>query len=287
MNPSQTLKTYYYLTKPGIVYGNAIAATAGYFFGAEGSPELVPFMALLVGICLIMASACVYNNILDRSIDARMSRTRQRALVVKAISAPHALIYATALLVAGTLVLGVWTNLLTLAVALFGHFSYVVLYGWAKRTTIHSTLVGTISGSTPPVIGYVAATGRLDLTAILLFLIMVAWQMPHFYSIAIFRRDDYAAANLPILSVVKGLDATRRQIIAYICVFLITCVLLTAYSHASLLWLLIMLLVGGYWLYICLQKFDDVNTWARKQFGWSLSVLLAMCVSLSLDSFWH
>lgn len=282
-----TLKTYYYLTKPGIVYGNAIAAIAGYFFGAGGSPVLVTFVAMLVGICLVMASACVYNNVLDRSIDARMKRTERRAVVTKLVSVPHALIFASTLLVVGTLVLGLWTNLLTLGIALFGHFAYVVLYGWAKRHTVHSTLVGTISGSTPPVIGYVAATGTFDLVAVLLFLILVAWQMPHFYSIAIFRHDDYAAANLPILSVLKGLSATKRQITAYIVLFLVLAILLGVFGGASIFTTLTITLAGMYWLYLCLQHTSDINTWARKQFGWSLSVLLVLSITLSLDSFWH
>lgn len=287
MKISSTIRTYYYLTKPGIVYGNAIAAIAGYFYGAGGSPILVTFTAMLTGICFVMASACVYNNVLDRSIDARMKRTERRAVVTKAISVTHALIFATVLLAIGIFLLAVWTNTLTLLVALAGHFAYVVLYGWAKRHTVHSTLIGTISGSTPPVIGYVAATGALDITALLLFAIMAAWQMPHFYAIAIFRRDEYAAANLPILSVVKGIDVTRRQIIAYATLFVVLCGLLFLYGGASLLWFLVMALAGGYWLLLVLQPYNDINKWARKQFGWSLSVLLIMCVGLSLDSFWH
>lgn len=287
MKISSTLRTYYYLTKPGIVYGNAIAAIAGYLFGAAGSPALGAFGAMLMGICFVMASACVYNNVMDRSIDARMKRTQKRAVVTKAVAIPHALIFASTLLLVGTLVLGFWTNYLTLAVALFGHFAYVVLYGWAKRRTVHSTLIGTISGATPPVIGYVAATGTLDITALLLFAVMAAWQMPHFYAIAIFRRDEYAAANLPILSVVKGIDATRRQIIAYTSAFAVLCGFLFLYGGASLLWFLLMTLVSGYWLLLVFRPYHDVNRWARKQFSWSLSVLLVMCIGLSLDSFWH
>lgn len=287
MATRSAIRSYYYLAKPGIVYGNALAAIGGFFFGALGNPSWLSFAGMLGGICLVMASACVYNNMLDRSIDARMTRTQQRSLVTHAISVRHAALYATTLLVAGTLALGLLTNWLTLAVALFGHFAYVILYGWAKRHTVHSTLIGTISGSTPPVIGYVAATGQLDIVALLLFLIMVAWQMPHFYSIAIFRRNEYASAGLPILSVVKGYEATRVQIIAYTILFVAMCVLLGVYGGASLFWTLIMLLLGGYWLLLVLRPYDDINRWARGQFGWSLSVLLFMCIGLSLDSFWH
>lgn len=289
MNLSQTLRTYYYLTKPGIVYGNALMAIAGYFYGAHGQPSLMVFLAMLLGICAVMASACAFNNVIDRDIDIMMERTKQRAVPMGVISPSHALVFASALLLIGMSLLVFGTNMLTALVALAGHFAYVVLYGVAKRKTVHGTLVGTISGSTPPVIGYVAATGTLDLTVLLLFLILVAWQMPHFYAIAIFRRDDYAKAKIPVLTVVRGMEATRRQIIVYVTLFIISCIALGLFGGASLLTTLIMLLVGGYWLYLCLQPAtpDELNGWARKQFGWSLMLLVILSVTWSLDSFWH
>lgn len=289
MTFSQTVKTYYYLTKPGIVYGNALIAIAGYFYGAGGSPSLTIFVSTLVGICAVMASACVYNNVIDRDIDLKMERTKKRAVPAGKVSPANALVFANLLLVGGVLLLVFGANYLAALIAVFGHIAYVVLYGVAKRKTVHGTLVGTISGSTPPVIGYVAATGRLDLTALLLFLILVAWQMPHFYAIATFRRDDYASAGIPVLTVVKGMDAARKQIIAYVMLFIVACLALGVFGGASLLSTLIMLLGGIYWLYLCLQPVIDGqwSSWARKQFGWSLMLLVTMSISWSLDSFWH
>lgn len=280
-------RSYYRLTKPGIIYGNALAASAGYFFGAGGKPDGLEFLTLLVGLSLVIASACVANNILDRSIDAQMSRTKTRALVTHIISLKSALVFTVTLLLVGTVILLLGTNILSVTLALIGFASYVFLYGWAKRTTVHSTLLGTISGSTPPVIGYAAATGQLDIIAVLLFLILVAWQMPHFYSIAIFRRDDYASAKLPILTVVKGYEATRKQIIVYTVMFLFACLTLGTIGAASIFWTMIMSLFALYWLYLVLSPYEDINRWARKQFGWSLLTLLMLCISLSLDSFWH
>lgn len=289
MTFSQTLRTYYYLTKPGIVYGNALMAAAGYFFGAHGSPSLAVFVAMLLGICAVMASACVYNNVIDRDIDLKMERTKKRAVPTGTVSAFHALIFANVLLVIGIILLVFGANPLTALVAAGGHIAYVVLYGIAKRKTVHGTLVGTLSGSTPPVIGYVAATGQLDLAALLLFLVLVAWQMPHFYAIAIFRRDDYANAGIPVLSVVKGLDATRKQIIAYVALLVLATIALGVYGGVSLLGTMIVILAGLYWLYVCLQRVEqgEVIGWARKQFGWSLILLLIMAATWSLDSFLH
>lgn len=289
MTTKQTALSYYRLTKPGIVYGNALVAVAGYFFGAQGAPSLAVFFAMLFGIAAVMASACVFNNIIDRDIDARMNRTKQRATVTGEVAPEQAILFGTILLVFGLTLLALGTNWLAAAIALFGHFAYVVMYGIGKRKTVHGTLIGTISGSTPPVIGYVAATGQLDLVAALLYLILVAWQMPHFYAIALFRKKDYAAAGIPVLPIVQGDAATRTQIITYVLLFIGSCALLTILAGASILWLLVMVLVGGYWLYLCLQPFlrHDAAQWARRQFGWSLNVLLVLSLMLSIDSFLH
>lgn len=289
MNANSRLKTYYRLTKPGIVYGNGLAALAGYFFGAMGSPTLTTFVSTLAGISLVIASACVFNNILDKGIDARMARTRQRAIVTGQVPTMHAMAYAAGLLLIGSWILAVGTNMLTLYVAWFGHVAYVVLYGYAKRKTVHGTLVGTISGSTPPVIGYVAATGQLDVVAGILFLILVAWQMPHFYAIALFRRDDYQAAGIPVLPLVHGDAATRWQIVAYVGLFILACTALGAIGASSLFTTLILVLVGLYWLYLCLQPVNaaEIHSWARTQFVWSLKVLLIVCAVLSIDFIFH
>lgn len=285
----ESVQAYYRLTKPGIVYGNALMAIAGYFFGAAGNPSLSVFLAMLIGISAVIASACVYNNVIDRDIDAKMERTKERAMPSGRIPQVDALLFASFLLLIGLVLLVLGTNALTAFVALMGHLAYVVLYGYAKRKTVHGTLIGTLSGSTPPVIGYVAATGTLDLTALLLFVVLAAWQMPHFYAIAIFRRDDYKQAGIPVLSVVSGMEATRRQIIIYVGVFIVSCVLLGLFSSLSLLSTLVLVLLGAYWLLLCLTQAEDepIERWAGRQFGWSLRLLLFMCIILSLDSFLH
>ena len=283
---STTLKRYYLLTKPGIIRGNVLIAAAGYFFGAAGNPQWLTLFGLVIGSSLIIASACVYNNILDRDIDKHMDRTKKRALVEKTISVSNAVFFGTILLVLAIFVLLLTTNILALTIALIGHVSYVIIYTFGKRLTVHGTLLGTISGATPPVIGYVAATGALDLTALLLFLLLVAWQMPHFYSIALFRFDDYKNAKIPVLPVIKGYDRTRKEIIAYILLFFILCVLLGLYGGASLFTVLLLLLASGYWVYLSLFPYTDVTRWAQRQFGWSLSVLLLLSATLSLDHFW-
>src|SRR5262249_4458865 len=149
--------------------------------------------SLLVGMGLIIASACIFNNYIDRELDAKMARTQKRALVTHEISVAAALLFAIALGAAGFVVLS-RTNPLTVAVGPTAIITYVIFYGWARRHSVHGTLVGTIPGAASLVAGYTAATGRLDTAAWLLFAIMVVWQMAHFYSIATYRLADYKAA---------------------------------------------------------------------------------------------
>ena len=282
-----SVKTYYRLAKPGIVYGNAIAAIAGFLFASQGSPQLGLFLAMLVGISLVMASACVFNNYIDRDIDDAMARTKSRALVTGEISVRSALIYATVLGVVGTLLLVFFTNPLTAAVALFGHFAYVVVYGYAKRKTVHGTVVGSVSGAVPPVVGYVAVTNSIDIVAVLLFFILVLWQMPHFYAIAMYRLHDYKAAGIPVLPVVKGARRTKIEMLVYIVVFIGAASLLTVLGYAGYTYLAVMLLLGARWLQLGIQGFSAKNDalWARQLFKFSLYVLLGFCVAISLDAF--
>jgi protoheme IX farnesyltransferase len=176
---------------------------------------------------------------------------------------------------------------LTFAIGVSAFISYVILYGIAKRKTIHGTLVGTLPGSASLVAGYAAVTNHLDLGALLLFLIMVFWQMAHFYSIAIFRLKDYKNAGLPVMPVVKGIRATKLQITLYVFAFVIAVVDLSFFGYSGLSFLFVMSALGIYWLFKAIDGFKirSDTAWARKMFIFSLVVLLVLSVMLSLDSF--
>ena len=208
------IKDYYTLTKPGIIYGNAITVIAGFFLASSSVLEWRLLPLILIGISLIIASGCVFNNYIDRDIDSLMERTKKRALVVGSIPSLYALVYGAVLGLLGTGVLLFFTNYTTVLVALAGLFVYVVVYSlWLKRTSVHSALIGGISGAIPPVVGYVAVSGTLDIGALLLFSILVLWQMPHSFAIAIYRLGDYQAAHIPVLPVMRGVSITKLQII--------------------------------------------------------------------------
>lgn len=280
------LKKYYQLTKPGIIYGNLLTATGGFFLASKGVIDGWLLLAVLAGTSLVIGSACVVNNYIDRGLDAKMARTKKRALVDGSVSTPSALTFATILALLGFLILYFATNRQTLLVGLVGFVDYLVFYTICKRRSTLGTAVGSIAGATPVVAGYVAVTGSFDLAALLLFLILACWQMPHFYSIAIFRRADYAAAGLPVLPVAKGLEAAKTQILLYILAFLAASGLLWSFGYAGLVYLVVIMLIGLRWLWLSILGFKtkDNTAWARGLFRFSLLVILCFSMLISLDA---
>ena len=279
-------KQYYRLTKPGIIYGNALTAAGGFLLAARGQIWLWQLVSMLIGLSLIVACGCVLNNYIDRGIDAGMARTRKRALVLGQISGRAALVFAVILGLLGAAILLVFSNLLTLSVAVIGLIFYVIIYGVAKRRSVHGTVVGSISGAIPPVVGYVAVTGHLDLAAGLLFSIVTLWQMPHFYAIAIYRLDDYAAVSVPVLPAVRGVHATKIQILMYVAAFSVVASMLTLAGYTGLTYLIVMLGLSLIWLYFAISGFKATNdaVWARMMFRYSLVVILGFCIMLALDA---
>jgi heme o synthase len=282
----RTLKTYYWLTKPGIVYGNTVTAAGGFLLAARGQVAWGRLAGMLAGMALVVASAGVVNNYLDRGIDAKMARTKRRALVTGAVSGRAALAYGMVLGVVGAALLARWTNALAVGLAVFGWVMYVAVYGWAKRRTVYGTIVGSLSGAVPPVVGYCAVTNRVDAGAMLVFLLLVLWQMPHFYAIAMYRVKDYAAAGLPVWPVVRGMAATKRQIVWYIGAFLLAVAALAAFGYAGYSYLVVMLLVGAMWLNLGLQgwRAADDGAWARQMFLASLVVIGVLSVMMPVGA---
>ncbi len=278
-------RTYYQLTKPGIIYGNLVYATAGFLLAADGHINLGLLVETLAGIALVIASACVFNNYIDREIDKNMARTKRRALVLGTISEYRALSYASLLGILGFSILVVYTNGLTVAAGAVGMFFYLAMYGYSKRRTIYGTLVGAVAGAMPPVAGYLAVANQLDPAAVVLFLVLVFWQMVHFYSIAIYRFDDYKNAKLPVLPVVKGTEIAKLNILFYSIGFVMLASLLTLFNYTGKLYLVVMLGFGVYWIYLALVGFSasDEKKWARKMFFYSLIVTLVFSFMLSVN----
>jgi len=294
-------KDYYSLTKSGLVYGNLITVIGGFALGAARAGDGINFgmlFATFVGISFVMASGCVFNNYIDRDIDAKMPRTKNRVLVTGKISGQAAITFAIVLGSIGFATLALFTNILTVAVAASGFFAYVVLYSlWAKRRTVHGTIVGAISGATPPVVGYVAASEHLDIGALLLFVILLLWQMPHFYAIAIRRADEYAVAKIPVLPVAHGVRSAKIAMFLYIVGFIAAASLLTVFGYTGFPYLLVTLILGLAWLILCIQGFkiaangiigngtSEANKiWAKKMFFFSLFVMVALFATITVGA---
>ncbi len=280
-------KTYYDLTKPGIIRGNLLTAAAGFFLASQGHIDSWLLLATLAGTSLVIASGCVLNNYIDRNIDQKMARTSKRALVLGTVSETEALVYATGLNLLGFMILAVYTNTLTVAIGLLAVLFYVVIYGVAKRRSVYGTIVGSIPGAASVVAGYTAVTGQLDMAALLLFVILVAWQIPHFYAIALYRLDDYTAAKLPVMPVAKGVGITKIQILFYISAFTAAAVSLTLFGYTSYVSLVVSTLLGLAWLGLGLKGYrsHDDKRWGRTMFLFSLLVITLLCVTIAIDSF--
>ncbi|PHZ27656.1 protoheme IX farnesyltransferase [Yersinia sp. KBS0713] len=280
------IKQYLQVTKPGIIFGNLISVVGGFLLASKGVIDYPLFLATLFGVSLVVASGCVFNNYIDRDIDRIMERTKNRVLVKGLIDPKVSLIYASVLGIAGMLLLYVAANLLAMLLAVIGFVIYVGVYSlYMKRKSVYGTLIGSLSGAAPPVIGYCAVTGQFDMGALILLLIFSLWQMPHSYAIAIFRFKDYQAANIPVLPVIKGISVTKNHITLYILAFMVATLMLTLSGYAGYKYLVVAAAVSVWWLGMALRGYKATNdiVWARKLFVFSIIAITSLSVMMSVD----
>lgn len=280
------IRTYYLLTKPGIILGNLITTAGGFALASKGRFDPWLFFTMLIGLGPVIASACVFNNYIDRISDAKMARTKNRALAKGLIAPWKAIGFALALGIFGISVLCLFTNLLAASIAALGFFVYVCLYSLWKARSTHATLVGSISGAVPPVVGYCSVSHSLDAGAAILFAILVLWQMPHFFAIALYRQDDYAAASIPVLPIAKGVLATKIQMLLYVIAFGGSMLLLTACGYVGMAYGIVAFILGAAWLALTIKGFKVENDqlWARSMFRLSLVIITAFCLMISVDT---
>jgi len=278
------IRTYYLLTKPGIIVGNLITTVAGFVLASGGHFDLLLFLATLAGLGCIIASACVFNNYIDRESDKKMARTQNRPLVKGLISGKSAISFAIVLGLIGFTTLVRFTNLLAVSMAVVAFLIYVAMYSFWKHRTSYATLIGSISGAMPPVVGYCAASHRFDMGAAILFLILVLWQMPHFFSIAMYRLSDYRAASIPVLPVKSGNQKTKVHMVWYIVGFIFATLMLIVFNYTSAVYLFTVPLLGLAWLLLCIKGFktDNDTAWARQMFRFSLVVITATCAMICI-----
>lgn len=275
------------ITKPGIIFGNIVTATGGFFLASQQHLNFSILAAVLIGMSFIIAAGCILNNYIDRDIDSLMERTKHRAFVLGHVSVKLALSYAILLGIIGLIVLFFFTNLLATIIACIGLFFYVVLYTmYLKRKSSLGTLIGAIAGAVPPMVGYCALTNRLDSGAWILFIILFLWQMPHFYAIALYRLSDYQAAAIPVLPVTKGVNHTKVQIILYIIAFTLAAMTPTFLGYTGFIYLSTAFCLGMIWLCVAIQNIrtENYKAWARKVFLFSLLVITLLSFVMLVKS---
>ena len=281
------LKKYLFLTKPGILFGNFVTTLGGYFVATQGSVDFLLLLLTLLGTTLVVASGCVVNNIIDQDIDQNMQRTQNRALVKKSISVPVAFVFAIVLGVLGFGILWFWVNAYAFLFTVIGFVVYVGLYSlWTKRTTIHQTVVGSISGAAPPVIGYTAVANQFDIGALLIFLGYALWQMPHSWAIAIYRFDDYKNAGIPILPVARSIQRTKIESLIYVILFIVAMNGLFVFGYTNWIYLVVLNVLSFYWLYLSIIGFkaEDDQLWAKKTFLFSVILITVISICFSFTS---
>lgn len=279
-------KQYLFLTKPGILFGNFVTTLGGFFLASQGQMDVFLLFLTLLGTTLVVASGCVFNNIIDQDIDPKMQRTQNRALVRKTITPQQAFIFGLLLGAAGFSILWIFAGVYAFAFAALGFIVYVLIYSlWAKRKTIHQTVIGSVSGASPPVIGYTAVTHEFDVAALLIFFAYAIWQMPHSWGIAIYRFEDYKKANIPILPVARSIHRTKIECLVYVILFAATMNGLYCYGYTNILFLITFNLLCLYWVYLSLAGFvtQDNQRWAKRYFLYSVILITALSVSFSFS----
>ncbi|WP_397382329.1 heme o synthase [Paenibacillus sp. SORGH_AS_0338] len=269
-------KAFFDTIKVGIIKSNLIAVIAGlcmalYVFNESVWGQIVPIILAMVGSTLIIASAGAFNNLYDRDIDAIMERTRTRPTVTGQVDTKVGLIIGFTMTILGAIVLYMATPMAAVF-GILGLFLYVVPYTmWTKRTTVYNTEVGSLSGAVPPLIGWCAISqdlGHFEIWA--LVVTMLLWQMPHFYGIAIRRFDEYKAAGVPMLPIVKGIKRTYIQTNVYIVLLLFSSFLFWTLSPYVTL---VSFLVTLAWLYLSVSTFKKYENkkWSHKMFIFSIN----------------
>src|SRR6202521_2762969 len=280
-------RDYLELTKPKVSLLIVFTAIVGMVLA---SPGWIPLSALILGslgIAMASGSAAAFNHILDRRIDGQMNRTRRRPLPTGHMREGQAIAFAVALGTTSMLILAVGVNVLTAALTFCSLIGYAMVYTlWLKRATPQNIVIGGAAGAAPPILGWAAVTNTVDPHALLLFLIIFTWTPPHFWALAIARRDDYAKVGIPMLPVTHGIPYTRLQIVLYTILLVLTTLLPYLTGMSGFIYLGIALALNGRFLYYVLA----LNRGLRPElpmrvFRFSITYLMLLFAALILDHY--
>ena len=291
-SPQKTsvLRQFYALTKPRVIQLIVFCALIGMVLAVPGLPSLADIKLAVIacaGIWLVAAAAAAFNCIVEKGIDAKMKRTAWRPTASGELRDGQTLLFSAVLCLAGSVLLYVWVNPLTMWLTFATFVGYAVIYTVIlKPRTPQNIVIGGASGAMPPVLGWAAMTGDVGPEALILFLIIFLWTPPHFWALALYRVEDYRKSGLPMLPVTHGSEYTRLQILLYTFVLFAACLLPFVYGMSSWIYLVaaIVLSIGfclyGFWLW---RDYSDAL--ARKTFRFSLIHLSVLFAALLVDHY--
>lgn len=280
-------RDYYRLTKPKVVALLVLTAWVGMALATPELPNLWLVIFASFGIGFLSASAAAFNHILDQKIDAQMARTYMRPLPKGKLTTTQAISFACALAIIGFLILILAVNALTAYLTLASLVGYAVVYTlMLKRATPQNIVIGGVAGAMPPLLGWSAMTGNVDANALLLVMIVFTWTPPHFWALAIHRRDDYAKVNIPMLPVTHGIEFTKTIILLYTVLLFLVCLFPYLIGMSGLVYLVSSCLLNLRFIYFAWQlKFNPAAGTAMATFKFSIIHLMVLFLALLVDHY--
>ncbi len=281
-------RDYYELTKPRVVVLIVFTAIVGMFLSVPGWPGIEPLIFGTLGIGMAASSAAVINHVLDARIDILMMRTRGRPLPQGKLTERAALVFASGLCVISMSILWFLVNPLTAILTFFSLIGYAVIYtGWLKRATPQNIVIGGAAGAAPPVLGWTAVTNGWTSAALLLFLIIFVWTPPHFWALAIARKEEYAKVNIPMLPVTHGEAYTRLNILLYSILLMLVTIMPYLIGMSGLIYLAAAIGLGAYFLYYAVRMYRDHDDeeLPMAMFKYSINYLGLLFAALLIDHY--
>lgn len=281
-------RDYFDLCKPRVVGLLVITAMVGVVLASPpGELSIFVLVVSAIGIGLGSAAGAVINQLVERESDAKMARTEGRPLPTGRVDQQHAFVFALLLAAASVFILTAWINVLTAVLTFASMIGYAVIYTmYLKKATPQNIVIGGLAGATPPLLGWTAVTNSIDPQGLLLVLIIYTWTPPHFWALAIHRRDDYAKVNLPMLPVTHGIEFTKFSILGYTIIMIMVTLLPYLIFMSGWIYLLSATVLNLYFLYMVLVlTFTEKKNAAIKTFVYSINYLLLLFVSMVVDHY--
>ncbi|NCV54067.1 MAG: protoheme IX farnesyltransferase [Betaproteobacteria bacterium] len=281
------LKSYYLLCKPNVVYMMLICALVGMLLAEESVSSISRIVIALIGIAFCSGSAASINQVIDRKADASMTRTDQRPIPQGELSAVHASTFALVIGLTGALILYFFINTLTMILTLASLIGYAFIYTvYLKRATPQNIVIGGLAGAAPPLLGWASISNTVDPYALLLVLIIFVWTPPHFWALAIYRKDEYAKESIPMLPVTHGVAFTKLQIVLYTIILFIVSVLPYIVLMSGWIYLFSAITLSSMFMYYSIKLYySDDNAFAMKTFNFSIYYIFLIFVALLFDHF--